>query len=101
MLDYYLRPNAIANLHKSCERNKIDIKINKQTVENCGPINNIIDETNAERTKLWRQKEKKKSKKQQKKTKREIQKEEKEKGKGKMKEKNEEKQKTKRGKNEK
>lgn len=56
MLDYYLRPNAIANLHKSCERNKIDIKINKQTVENCGPINNIIDETNAERTKLWRQK---------------------------------------------
>lgn len=55
MLDYYLHPNAIVKLHKNCERNKIDSIINKETTENRGPINNIIDETNSERTKLWRQ----------------------------------------------
>ena len=52
LLDYYLHPNAIVKLHESCERNKIDSIINKQTTENRGPINNIIHETNAERTKL-------------------------------------------------
>ena len=44
LLDYYLDPNTIVEMHKTFECNKIDSILNKSSKKDSGAINEMIDQ---------------------------------------------------------